>query len=255
MLIQLPNGLIDGVDFYNYAEIDELRGKQQNYLANADLVVGNIGHIPRILEDCVLALQTKEGMKWKGQMKDAIEKLPSGDIETLLIKIRENTYGTRFYFEAECPHCQAMNKNLRVDLDSLELDSMPIEEMMDKSRLTFTLPKEGKEVEVKAIYMKDLFHSIKTIKNKDEDLVTSVLALSIRRLGDNDKVTSKDVQKLSMKDILFLKDGLEKVKLEGSIDTNIETTCTKCGKDFDTKLDVFSSDFFSHTRGFTSTTT
>src|SRR5579863_3625014 len=104
MLIQLPNGLIDGVDFFNYAEIDELRGKQQNYLANRELIVGNIGHVPKILEDCVLSLQTKEGLKWGGKMADAIEKLPSGDLETLLIKIRENTYGNRFYFEAECPH-------------------------------------------------------------------------------------------------------------------------------------------------------
>lgn len=251
MLIQLPNGLIDGVDHFDHAEIDELRGKQQNYLANTNLVIQNIGHIPKILEDCVLSLQTKEGLKWQGQMKDAVQKLPSGDIETLLIKIRENTYGPRFYFEAECPHCQTMNKNLRVDLDKLELDVLPLDQMLDKSRTTFILPKENKEVEVKPVYMKDLFSSIKTIKNKDEDLVTSVLALSLKRLGDNQKVTSKDVEQLSMKDILFLKDKLEGIKIEGTIDTKIDTTCSNCGKDFDTRMDVFSSDFFSHTRGST----
>ena len=93
MLIQLPNGLLDGSDLFNYAEIDELRGKQQNYLADKELVVGNIGHVPKILGDMVKSLQTKEGLAWKGKIEDGIQKLPSGDLETILIKIRENTYG------------------------------------------------------------------------------------------------------------------------------------------------------------------
>ncbi len=249
MLIQLPNGLIDGLDLFNYAEIDELRGKQQNYLANRELVVGNIGHIPKILEDCVLALQTKEGMKWNGKMADAIEKLPSGDIETLLIKIRENTYGPRFYFEVECPHCNALNKNLRVNLDELKLDVLPLEEMVKKERVTFMLPKANMEVEMRPVYLKDLFDSIRTLKNKQDEIVTSVLALSMKRLGDNGKVTPKDVEKLSVKDIMFLKEKLEGVKLEGSIDTNIDITCNKCSKDSSHKLDVFGADFFDPSKG------
>jgi hypothetical protein len=253
MLIQLPNGLLDGADFFNFAEIDELRGRQQNYLANRELVVGNIGHIPKILEDCVLSLQTKEGLKWEGQIKDAVQKLSSGDIETLLIKIRENTYGERFYYESECPHCQAKNKNLRVDLDKLEIDIMPLDQIMDKSRLTFTLPKEGKEVEVKPIYLKDMFESVKVLKGKQDELITSVLSLSIKRLGDNTKVTAKDIEKLSMKDIMFLSEKLENVKVEGSIDTNIESTCSNCNKDFSTRLDVYSADFFVHSKGSTTT--
>ena len=51
MLVKLPNGLIDGQDVFNYVEIDEIRGKQQNYLADKDLVVDNIGHVTKLLED------------------------------------------------------------------------------------------------------------------------------------------------------------------------------------------------------------
>lgn len=249
MVIQLPNGLLDGADLFNYAEVDELRGKQQNYLANRELVVGNIGHIPKILEDCVLALQTKEGLKWGGQMKDAIAKLSVGDIETLLVKIRLNTYGERFYFNATCPHCEHENKELKLELDKLDLDVMALDQMMDKSRVTFKLPKSGKEVEVRPLYMADLFESLKVVKTKADKLVTSVIALSLKRIDQKTKVTSEDIDELPAKDLMFLREQLEKVKLEGTIDTKILHDCNNCGKEFETKLDVYSSDFFDPSKG------
>ena len=254
MLVQLPNGLLDGSDLFNYVEIDELRGKQQNYLADRELVVGNVGHIPKILTDLTLALQTKEGLKWGGNMEDAIQKLPSGDLETILLKIREKTYGDRFYFEAVCPHCEHKNKDLRINLNELELDVMSLEKMLDKSERVFKLP-SGIECEIKPIFLRDIFEVIKITKNKQNELITSVLALSLKRLGDITKVTTDDVAKLSMKDIMGLKEKLEKVKLEGSIDTEIETSCTSCGKDFSTKLDVFDPGFFDPSKGSMSTPT
>ena len=36
MRVRLPNGFIDGQDYFKFAQIDELRGKQQNYLANRE---------------------------------------------------------------------------------------------------------------------------------------------------------------------------------------------------------------------------
>lgn len=255
MLIQLPNGLLDGADLFNYAEVDELRGKQQNYLANRELVVGNIGHIPKILEDCVLALQTKEGLKWGGQMKDAIEKLSVGDVEALLVKIRHNTYGERFYFNTTCPHCEHENKNLKLELDKLELDVMSLEDMMDKTKRTIKLPKCGKELEVRPLYLKDLFEALKISKNKQDQLVTSVMALSIKRMDDKTKITPEDIDQLPVSDLMYLQEQLSKSKLEGTIDTKITHDCNSCGKEFDTKLDVYSSDFFDPSKGFTNTNT
>ncbi len=255
MKVILPNGLLDGQDLFNIAIVDELKGKQQNYLANRDLVVGNIGHLPKILSDCIQSLETETGVRWAGKMEDAVEKFSVGDLETLLIKIRENTYGERFYFEAECPHCQTKNKNLRVDLDKLEIKPMPVAEMIDKNRLTLTLPKSQMVVEVKPLYMKDLFESIKIVKNKQDELVTSVIALSIRKMGDKNKVTNKDVEELPARDLLFLKEQLEKIHLEGTIDSDIQIDCSNCGKEFTSKLDVFSSDFFDPTRGSMTTPT
>lgn len=249
MIIQLPNGLLDGQDLFNYAEIEELKGKQQNYLANKELVVGNIGHIPKILEDLVVALTTKEGLKWKGDISEAIWKLPSGDLETILVKIREATYGNRFYFEAECSKCGHTNKDLRLDLDKLELDVMTVEEMLAKEKRTAKLPRSGKEVELKPIYLKDLFKVIKITMNSNDELITSVISLSLKRIDDNSSVTSKEVEELPAADIQFLQKEVESMKLEGSLDTDVEVECSECKKEFKTKLNVYSPDFFDPTRG------
>ena len=249
MLVTLPNGLLDGVDHFNVAEIDELSGKQQDYLADKELVINNIGHVPKILEDMILSLQTEQGLKWKGEVKDAIWKLPSGDIETVLVKVRENTYGPRFYHQAQCTHedCGHVNTNLRLDLDKLAIDVYPLEQL--RKQKVLTLPKSGLEVELKPIFLKDLFEVIKITSEKTKTMITSVLAISMKRLGAVSPVTAANVAALKMSDIQFLQDNTEDLKLEGSIDTDIEIECDKCKKDFKMKLNVFDPSFFALTKG------
>jgi len=255
MLIRLPNGLIDGADHFTHARIDELRGKQQNYLTNKELVVGNIGHVPRILEDLVKTIETEAGLVWQGNIKDAIQKLPAGDIETMLLKIRENTYGGKYYHEAICTHCEAKNKDLRVDLDQLELTILPLNEMMNSAKYTTTLPKLKQEVELKPLYLKDLFSAIKMVNGKQDELITTTLALSIKRIGTNSKVTAKDLEEISVSDITHLNEFANSLVLEGYSDLEMTTECTECKKDFTYKLNVYDPSFFFPTKGYKSTST
>lgn len=250
MRIQLPNGLLDGVDLYNYVEIDELRGKQQNYLVNREYVVNNIGHIPKILEDMVLSFQTKEGRAWKGEISEGVWKIPSGDIETILVKIRENTYGPRFYHEAVCDKCGKEHKELRLDLDKLELDVMSIEDMLKPK--TVHLPKEDVDVELRPQYMADLFEGISISNDKQDEIITASLAVTIKRIGEKEDIKSSDVENLRNTDLIFLNEQAEKIKLEGSIDTDIEIECAGCKKDFKVRLNPLNPDFFSPTGGSTS---
>lgn len=258
MLIQLPNGLIDGADHFNYAEVDELRGKQQNYLANQELVVGNIGHVPKILEDMVLSLQTKEGLKWKGEISKAIWKLPTGDLETILIRIRENTYGEKFYHGAVCQHCQHEMRDLLLKLTDLKIDPLPVEEMMKPKKIM--LPKSKMEAEVKPTYLRDLFDMIKITTSKQDQLVTSLVPLSLKSLRTGkgkeaqviDPVKSEHIEELPVSDLTYLQAEIDKVKVEGTVDTNIEIECANCHKDFSIKLNVFDPSFFDPTKGSTS---
>lgn len=255
MLIRLPNGLIDGADHFTHARIDELKGKQQNYLTNKELVVGNIGHVPRILEDLIKSIETENGLTWQGNVKDAIQKLPAGDLETILLKIRENTYGGKYYHEALCNHCETKNKDLRVDLDKLELTILPLADMMNSAKYIAVLPKSKLEVELKPLYLKDLFSALKMVNGKQDELVTTTLALSIKRIDTNSKVTAKDIEDIPVTDIAFLNEFTENLVLEGHIDLELTTECTGCKKDFTYKLNVYDPSFFFPTKGYKSTST
>lgn len=255
MKIQLPNGLLDGTDLFNFVTIDEIRGKQQNYLADRDLIIGNIGHIPKILEDLVKSFETVNGLTWGGQIKDAVKRIPTGDIEAILVKIRENTYGPRFYHEAECPHCGELNKDLRIDLDGLQMKVMPLADMMDSSKRIVQLPKSKIEVELKPLCLDDLFKTIKVSAEHRDELITNVLALSIKRMDKNSNVTKKDTEDLPASDIQHLNEAVSGMTLEGELDTDVTNECTKCKKEYHSKLNVYEPSFFAPTRVSKSTNT
>jgi hypothetical protein len=252
MKVTLPNGLVDGGDHFNVVEVDELRGKQQNYLADKDLIVGNIGHVEKILGDMILSLQTKEGLEWKGEKKELAWQLPLTDLETILIKIRENTYGEKFYHSVECNHCGKENKNLRLDLDKLEITPISLKTLTNAKKRTIKLPKSGIEAELKPLYLKDLLEILKITSNSTDKLVTSLSALSIRRLGKQSPVTAAHLDDLPVRDVAFLGEAVESgqdlVELEGSIDSKIEFTCQHCKAEAESKLNVFDPDFFSPTK-------
>ena len=251
MLIELPNGILEGADHFNYVELDELRGKQQNYLIDRELVEGNIGHIPKILQDMVKSIETKEGLKYKGNMSDVIDKLPSGDLETILIKLRENTYGPEFFHGAKCEHCEHEIKNLKLLLSDLKTKKISIEEL-SKKRL-FKLNKSQSEIEFKPLYLKDIFKLIKFTKNNTSTLFTSLMTLNIKSITDKEgnviePVLSKHIDDLPITDLTDLQTAMDGILLEGSIDTELEIECPKCDTDFAMKLNVFEPLFLSPSR-------
>ena len=255
MLVELPNGYVDGSDHFTHVTIDELRGKQQNYLANQELVVGNIGHVPKILEDMILSLETKEGLTWKGKISEVVWKLASGDLETILIKIRENTYGGKFYHGAQCPHCQHEMSDLLLNLSHLELDKIKPEELLQPK--TVVLPKSNVSVELKPTVLRDLFDMIKITSGKQDKLITELIPLSLKSMTSTvdgvasvvSPVKSEHVENLPVSDLMHLQKELDNIKIEGGIDTNIEIECTSCHSDFSIKLNVFDPSFFDPTKG------
>lgn len=256
MRFQLPNGLIDGQDHFNYVVVDELTGAQQDYLVDKDLVVGNVGHIPKIVTDLVKSIETKEGLKWKGEMSELCFALPASDLEAILIRIREETYGPKFYHNAECTECGHEHKNIRLDLDKLKIEPITLKDMTDPKKRTIKLPKSELEVELKPLYLRDLFEVIKTTENSTDKLITSLSALSVKRLGDKAPVSRDDIKNLPARDVVFLGETVEhlgeakksKLKLEGFVDTYSEFSCKNCKAENKIKLNVFDPDFFAHSK-------
>lgn len=251
MLIKLPNGILDGVDHFDYAEIGELLGKHQNYLADKELVVGNIGHVEKLINELVFSIQTKEGLKWKGDMTKLSSILTGSDIECILVKIRENTYGPEFYFDAQCTHCEHVNKEIKIKLDKLAVDKMTVKQLTNKKNRVVELPKSKLEVELKPLYLNDLYEIIKVTNGDGKKLITSLSKLSVKRIGEKSPITEEDMGNLTARDLAYLQDVVSEKKLEGSIDTEVIHECSKCKTDFETKMNAFDPNFFVHTKATT----
>jgi len=255
MQFKLPNGLVDGVDHFNLITITELTGKQQDYLVDRKLIINNIGHIEKILEDMIVSLENEQGVKWQGSNKDLIWKLPASDLVTILVKIRENTFGPRYYFNAKCEHCGHEHKNLRLDLDTLEVTPLDVKLMQQLERRTLVLPKSGKTVVLKPLYLKDLYAALKIAINEESKLISSSIALAVESIDGDTKIDAEKIRALPVMDLKELQEKLDATKLEGEIDTDIEHTCTNCKQDFKQQLNVYDPDFFSLSRGFKDTNT
>ena len=139
---KLPNGIKIEGKLYNLAEVDEIRGKHQNMLVNPSPKTP-IDHVEPILTDLIIDITTSEGesISEKVMKKELIlHKLPIQDIQFLLVKVREVTYGKDYFINLECPHCSAKN-NAKLDLSTLQI--IPREDKIEEKDMK--LPKEGIE--------------------------------------------------------------------------------------------------------------
>lgn len=251
MRVQLPNGLIDGQDHFNIVYLDELRGKQQNYLADKNLA-GNVGHVEKIVSDMITSLETEEGIKYRGEKEKLPWLLPITDLETILIKVRENTFGPKYFFKLPCNHCGEESKEMQLDLSTLEVAPIKLEDMVNAKKRTIKLPKSKLKAELKPLYLTDLMKILKITKDESDKLITSLAALSLKKLGENSPVLPAHLDDLPVMDMTHLGDVVQSdnepkgIKLEGSIDTEIEFDCAHCGKEAQSKLNVFDPFFLAH---------
>jgi hypothetical protein len=126
---------------------------------------------------------------------------------------------------------------------------MTLDEMLKKDDKVLTLPKSGLEVELKAVYLKDLFEILKITSSKHDSLITSLMTVTMKRIGTNNKVTSKDIDAIPARDLMWMQEKLDEVKLQGTIDTSIQTDCSNCKKEFEVKLNCMDASFFVPTKG------
>jgi hypothetical protein len=240
MLVELPCGILYNDTVYDRVIVKELTGKQQNYLIDMDLVSGNIGHIPKLLEDLTYQFQTAEGLPLNMPLKDAIWLLPSEDIELILLKIREETFGNIMALPTICPHCE------KKQMKKIELDKLDIVRLKDKKIRTQTidLPKCQKQAEIKLIYLRDMFDLYKNFSDKEKHhtLFTSTLVVSLKKLGDKSPVTELDLQDIAVSDLKLIEDTF--VNLRASLDTQLTHTCEGCNQEYPGVLPVTDPSFF-----------
>ena len=84
--------------------------------------------------------------------------------------------------------------------------------------------------------------------SESESMITESLIMSIKSI-DSTPPTLEEVDNLPVKDILFLNEEASKIKLEGTIDTEIIIDCLGCKEEFKVKLSSLHPHFFSPTGG------
>lgn len=198
----LPNGLIHEGKLYDTVELDEIRGKHQNMLVNPNPKTP-IDFIEPILSDLILDLHNSDSesiFPAISRKELVLHKLPIQDIQFMLVKVREVSYGKDYLMSLKCPHCEH-NNNAKLDLASLEV--VPRQDKINEAQMI--LPKEGKEFRYKALTLANSVKVFDTLVNLDKktDLITSSRSYMIESLGDNKDVTPKDLAELRGSDLNY----------------------------------------------------
>ena len=240
MLI-LPNGISHEGALYNKLIVEELTGKQQNYLVNTKYK-SPIDHIERILTDLVVDIRdsNENSLFTKMSKKDVIlNKLAHQDLQFIIIKIRELSFGERYFLpKAECSHCKHVQKQSQlITLNTLEVfkpESKPD---------TFTTPK-GAVIKYRPLNLINLVKSATQAEEIMDNMMTSVVSYVVESVNGTPS-TPSTFESMSAKELTSIQ---ENVPAYSHIDTTVEMTCESCKKDFSVDLDVFNPSFFVHTK-------
>lgn len=231
---ELPNGFIHGEKKAKYVYLEEMTGKQQNYLINTEYK-SPIEHVEPVLSELITKVETEEGEEIQEKKSHVVKHLLTiEDLQFILVKLRLVTFGKYFESKQECSHCKAEN-NCSIDLEVLEV--LPPEE--DKP-LLLKLPKLQEQVEFKPLTFSDLKKYSTDPKRLMNKATTSTAAMIVKRIGDNENVKEEDIEKLKALDIRTIQ---REAPQYNHIDIHFDHKCHSCEKDFDYDLEVISSDF------------
>jgi len=239
MIIELPCGIVkDGV-VYDHVRIKELTGKQQNYLMDFDLVSDTLGHIPKLLTDLAVEYQTKDGKVADIKPEETVWLISTDDIEVILVKIRQATFGKMLAMQVTCPRC---GKQQTVSLD---LSKLKIKNLKDKKKrsVSLTLKKSKKKVVVRLLGLQQLFDLNAAIREANKEFYTTTVALSLEEIDGKSPVKPEDIEDIPLTDLQQIDKAFDKIR--GSIDNKIEHECDACKSEFDTPLPVVEPGFFA----------
>lgn len=240
--IKLPHGVLFDGTLYATAYLNEITGKQQNYLVNTKYK-SPVDHIEHLLFDLLSDLKddNNTSILSKVDKRHLITKLMQiQDIQVLLIKLREISFGDDYYFDTlKCPHCEAKNSAV-VKLSSLEIKTYPMPE-----KLIHMLPRSKKEIEYKPMNLSDLKRLGADQDRLMNNHVTETMITILKRVGEVTELKASDVESLPALDNKYIADN---APVYAHIDDTITHECASCHTDFDFNLGELSSDFFALSR-------
>ena len=162
----LPNGIALNGKLYNKATIDEMTGRQQDYLINPNYK-STVAHIKPIMCDLLQSITTQDEHKLevvdskradfhKANIEEIVlDYLSIEDLQFLIVKLREVTFGHNLFLDRPtCPHCNTkFGRDPKIDLAKLEIFDKGFKALDEHSTV---LPKSGQKLVYRAMTLRNL---------------------------------------------------------------------------------------------------
>jgi hypothetical protein len=233
-LFDLPCGLLtpEG-ELITEVQVREITGVEEDLLAAKN--VPGAKKMTQLIANCVERLGQVVD---KPILMNCCRALSIGDRAFLMLAIRRVTLGDEFPYEAKCTECEK-KFYVSVDLSTLEVKKMP-----DAKKRVYetTLPRSGKVARWHIMTGKE---EEALAKSKSDDRITAAILCRLEVI-DGKPATYDEVRAMSMMDRDFLREQFD--DMEGGIDTTLELTCSHCGSEFTTDLEVDQTGFFFPSR-------
>lgn len=206
----------------------KMKGKTLNKLVNKKLIKeGTV--FDEAIKECIPYSQKEDINNWL-----------IGDKYFALIAMRIVTHGEKYQFKCQCPVCEEIGHYF-VNLNELDVRYL---DGRETENISFTLPNINKKVIYRLLRGKDEPLMKKIFKEKEDTLVTSLLALRTTSIEGEQMVTEEFFEELDADDIDAFRQAIE--EQDCGVDTTLILTC-KCGAEFEQELPL-DADFFSPKR-------
>ncbi len=234
------------INQYSRVELRELTGHEEDILANTK--IGWLERLHRVLGRCIVAVENPktgkriekiEGDRYTNQLlSSAPSNMLLSDNTVLLLRLREVSIGDEYIFKIRCPKC-TITQTRRVKLSDFKVKETT-GDPLSRTR-TFEARNNVEVVWEMATGNTQLVYSTQK-KKHDNDRATQALMMRVKSIGGKPatKETLKDLSMLERQRLRRQIDGSE-----GGIDTSFDTSCTNCGIDFETDMQVGGEDFFT----------
>lgn len=231
----------DGIlhDTFSYREMD---GKDEEAISKGDVRANSAKLANTLCERCVIAIGTLTKKELGSKWGDVIRDMLGGDIDYMVMKIREISKGHDVEFTHKCPNCgQQLTSIVRTD-------EFGIKPFKGQREIPFELPRGYKD-------NKGNYHKTGVIRlptGRDREIIlpiirknasTAATALVTRCVTFDDGTTAvqSKVAEMVLRDRKVLEDILKEYAF--GIDTTIEgLVCDNCGHDI--SGEIGQSDFF-----------
>lgn len=224
---------------YDKVTLREMTGHEEDILANDNVDINE--RMYKILGRCIEQLESTETGKIitdKKILVQAVNGMLMSDNITLLLRLRQVSLGNKVTFRIRCPECRTSQSKI-FDLQKIEYVPMKGDR---KSRLREYTTGRGNVIQwqmIDGVRQRSIDSSQE--KRYKNDRATRALMRRILTIN-GEPVTVNNLKDLPIKERIEIRDQFDQ---EGGIDTAVNVTCTACGINFLTDMEVTGKDFFT----------